>query len=100
MYKDGKNVTTDGLSRSLQGAAPPQGIAGTEIQVSLVGTNHLPSTSAELSPNATSPAKRSMVTDEFIQKGKIKDPHLQEVVAFLERGVQPADELRARKTAT
>ena len=95
-YRPGKtNTNADALSRCPHAPAPEEGIAEDEFQVAAIGSEdhsagEMPiHTLLQSDPLSTQP---SSFEDE-----QRKDPALVEVIRFLEDGVLPEDEARARK---
>ena len=96
IYRSGKsNLNADALSRNPQAPAPKEGIAQTDVQVSLVD-------SAEVSVETllqAEPELSPLAGVDSLPQEQRKDPALLEIIQFLESGVLPADEGRARKIA-
>ena len=96
IYRSGKsNLNADALSRNPQAPAPKEGIAQTDVQVSLVD-------SAEVSVETllqAEPELSPLAGVDSMPQEQRKDPALLEIIQFLESGVLPADEGRARKIA-
>ena len=94
-YRLGKsNTNADALSRSPQAQAPREGLGEGEIQVAVIDSSEEEATVMDLmsrEPVSTPPA-------EFGEEQR-KDPHLMELIHFLEDGKLPSDEHRARKLA-
>ncbi|KAL5515979.1 hypothetical protein EMCRGX_G001235 [Ephydatia muelleri] len=89
IYKSGKsNSNADALSRSPVGT--PGGEADEEVQVTVVQSRSI-SHILESSPTV------GELSD--LKEEQRKDPSIQEIIAFLQQNVLPADEKKARKMA-
>ena len=94
-YRPGKtNANADALSRCPQALAPEEGIAEDEFQVAAItGDEHSLTVGNLLQSD---PAATHSASFEVEQR---RDPALMEIIQFLERGVLPEDQTRARKLA-
>ena len=102
-----ENVGADALSRSPHAPAPDRGIGEEEIQVAVVSARGAPpqepvsqqGSISSLLESAVDPLPRISPRDSYLEEQK-RDPQLREGIAFLNTGVLPEDEVRARKVAT
>ena len=93
IYRSGKtNLSADALSRSPHMPAPREGIAQTDVQVSVVEVSTESLLKAEPEPHPLAGM------NSFSQEQR-KDTVVLEIIHFLERGELPSDEGRARKIA-
>ena len=108
VYRAGReNVGADALSRSPHVPAPDRGIGEEEMQVAVVSARGAPpqepvsqqGSISSLLESAVDPSPRTSSRDSYLEEQK-RDPQLREVIAFLNTGVLPEDEVRARKVAT
>lgn len=96
VYRSGKtNLSADALSRSPHMPAPIEGIAQTDVQVSVVDSSDV---SIE-SLLRVEPAPHPLAGANSLPQEQRKDPVLLEIINFLEKGELPSDEGRARKIA-
>ena len=100
IYRSGKtNLSADALSRSPQ-APPPAGSDDNEIQVAAV-TSHSDKETSIQSLLQLEPGRESNHPNESVSfaSEQRKDPHVKEIIQFLEKGELPHDPTRARKIA-
>ena len=91
VYRAGKtNLSADALSRSPQ-APPPTG-NNDEVQVAVM-------TSQETSIQFLLQLEPKSSPNESFTSEQRKDPHVREIIHFLEQGELPPDPIRARKVA-
>ena len=96
MYRSSKtNLSADALSRSPHMPAPIEGIAQTDVQVSVVDTSDV---SIE-SLLRVEPAPHPLAGANSLPQEQRKDPVLLDIIDFLEKGELPSDEGQARKIA-
>ena len=95
--------STDALSRSPHGAAPPEGVAKSEVQVASLQSDPDPEPDArqqadgEISDLLTEPP-RLAETEDFGAEQR-EDPNVKEINDFIKQGTLPSDNKTARRIA-
>ena len=97
-YRPGKaNANADALSRSPQELAPDVGLAEGEVQVTAVDSGGQSVSEMNIDSLLRSDVVPTSLTS--LEEEQRRDPEMMEVIKFLEEGVLPEDQNRARKLA-
>ena len=101
MYRAGReNVNADTLSRSPQAPAPTEGIAEKEVQVPTVTAESSKASEDRYTLLSRCPTPDSEYDSSAYAQEQKKDACLVEIINFLDKGVLPECDARARKIAT
>ena len=104
VYRAGRlNSSADALSRSPHGAAPPEGVAESEVQVASLQSDPYPEpdtrqqADGEISDLLTEPPRLAEIEDFGAEQRE--DPDVKEIIDFIEQGTLPSDDKKARRIA-